>query len=57
MKTIFQAMRKRWDAYFERLTKANEKSFGAGSLDCCDLNSDHKKSQTSSGSSSKTTSN
>ncbi|MCK5157227.1 MAG: hypothetical protein KAQ69_12430 [Spirochaetales bacterium] len=39
---IGKSLKKKWNAYLERLTKANEKSFGSGSLDCCDLNSNKK---------------
>lgn len=31
-------MKKWFKAFIERLGKSNEKNFGAGKLDCCDLN-------------------
>jgi len=35
---VFRRIRKAINNFLERLAKENEKSFGKGTLDCCQLN-------------------
>jgi hypothetical protein len=37
MGSFLQGIRKWWDGYLSRLTKANKESFGSGKMDCCGL--------------------
>jgi hypothetical protein len=47
MTSIFKGLRKWWDEYLSRLSKANKESFGGGRMDCCGLSkaSEGKKSR------------
>lgn len=38
MKRVLESIRDRWQTYLEKLSQSNEKTFGAGPLNCCDLN-------------------
>jgi len=38
MKSPLKVIRKRWNAYLERLAKVNQELYGNKRLDCCDLN-------------------
>ncbi|KPU43145.1 hypothetical protein OXPF_33950 [Oxobacter pfennigii] len=42
MKTLLGSIKKRYNEFIERLAKENEKSFGNGRLDCCQLNKNTK---------------
>ena len=37
MGSIFRGLRKWWEEYLGRLSKANKESFGGGRMDCCGL--------------------
>jgi hypothetical protein len=37
MGSVWQGIRKWWEEYVGRLSKANKESFGGGRMDCCGL--------------------
>jgi hypothetical protein len=37
MGTLWQRVKKWWEGYISRLSKANRESFGGGRMDCCGL--------------------
>jgi hypothetical protein len=42
MKKLIASIKRRWDAYLERMVKANQENYGSERLDCCDLNNKKK---------------
>ena len=38
MKNPVKILRKRWNAYLERLARVNQELYGNRRLDCCDMN-------------------
>ena len=37
MKTLLQRIKDKWNRYLEKLAATNEKLYGNGRLDCCDM--------------------
>lgn len=37
MGSLLQSLRRWWEEYIGRLSKANKESFGGGRMDCCGL--------------------
>ncbi|MGE4583282.1 MAG: LDCC motif putative metal-binding protein [Sphaerochaeta sp.] len=35
---MFENLKRKWNAYLERMAAANEKTFGDQRLDCCSMN-------------------
>jgi len=42
MKKFIANMKRKWNAYLEKMAKANEDQYGSQRLDCCDLNNKKK---------------
>lgn len=42
MKNFFKRLKEKWNAYLKRLAESNQKFYGNGRLDCCDLNKQDK---------------
>lgn len=40
--TFWAKIKKSWNEFLEKMANENEKSFGGGKLDCCQLNKSQK---------------